>query len=150
MLSIRKNVKMFDIVFLRSAMKMDLLGFCEQAFDPAPLCTRSFKEIYQDPSVRPSSISKFYPFPWMSRKVRGTGSRNLAHAILREAHLGCERGTGKKRGWMNAFKIWERESGRVVHSPRRRRESGKGREEKRRNARAEDGSFEGAGRWSSS
>lgn len=33
----------------------------------------------------------------MSRKVRGTGSRNLAHAILREAHLGCT-GRGGKKG----------------------------------------------------
>lgn len=61
----------------------------------------------------------------MSRKVRGTGSRNLAHAILREAHLGCIRDEEERGGWMDAFKIWEREPGREVHSSFPRR-NGKG------------------------
>lgn len=58
----------------------------------------------------------------------------------------------KAAGWMHS-KSGEREPGGEVHSPSKRNgKSGMKRERRKGggNARAEDGSFEGAGRWSSS
>lgn len=99
-------------------------------------------------SVRPSSfILSLYNPP---SKVRGTGSRNLGARSSSSSHLGCAGREARGDGGMDAFKIRVREREREVGGGRGRGRRFEEERRKRRDARAEDGSFEGAGRWSSS
>lgn len=137
--------------FPRSSHKSEFAWLSHSGFrSSATLHTIVVPEDISRSSVRPSraslssTLSLYNPRAKFAELVRGISHTQLVARRISDARDARE----ARRGGMDAFKIRERESLPGKDGRRSRRKNG-GREEKTR-ARAEDGSFEGAGRWSSS